>query len=99
MPANLLIYKSIWQGTINSFSTVGCAEGGVPSPGEGRRVPPSAPALLNPKTSVPSTRPSPISLPGSSHRDEQPNPPQSQTPFSYTNSSQPPKHDLQGKII
>lgn len=32
VPANLLIYKSIWQGTINSIPTAGGAEGGVSSP-------------------------------------------------------------------
>lgn len=31
VPANSLIYKSIWQGTINSCPTVGMAGGGAPS--------------------------------------------------------------------
>lgn len=45
VPANLLIYKSIWQGTINSFLPAACAEGGYLPPREGRRVPSSAHAL------------------------------------------------------
>lgn len=46
MPANSLICKSIWQGTINSCPTVGVAGGGVPSTQGGRRVP--AHTLLRP---------------------------------------------------
>lgn len=50
MPANSLIYKSIWQGTINSFPTIRLAGGGVPSPRGGQEGPCIGPhsALPNP---------------------------------------------------
>lgn len=104
MPANLLIYKSIWQGTINSFPAVGCAEGGYLPPGEGRRDPhqpcPAEPNSLCALQPRPTPSPSLGALTGTSSSI-----PHSQTPFRLHKQlpqagaeTQPPKHDLEGKI-
>lgn len=77
VPANLLIYKSIWQGAINSFPTVGCAEGGVSPPlgragGSPHQPCPAEPNSFCAQQPRPTPSPSLGALTGTSN----PNPPQ-----------------------
>ena len=81
MPASSLIYKSIWQGTINSFPTSGLAGGGVPTPQGGQEgphvgthpAPPSAAGVvLSTQMRIYCPPPGAPPAPG----DEQPRPPQ-----------------------
>lgn len=90
MPANPLIYKSIWQGTINSFPPAGCAEGGYLSHRKGRRVPSSAHALalLNPTVFVPSTQIQPHFPHWELSQGQQPCPPQT-GPLQITQTAPP----------
>lgn len=100
VPANLLIYKSIWQGTINSLPTVGCAERGVSSPWGGQESPHISPALLNPPAFVPSSHVQLHLPPWELSQGSAAQSPTARPPPGYTNSSpsQAQRHNPQTTI-